>query len=265
MKNQWIVDALLTTLVLGVTASCTPSPDEAVPKAGDATGTNGDEALTSMAESNDLPAEEETSPTQTSPFPTPPPSEEVTATTECQVGVVAGLDEYIMAKLRGQDRIAISPWIGAAPGQSYGIPGEKVEVLASALDEQCDRWVWVKWPESDLKGWLPISTISTEEDLTVFAGIGDTLTDLKCENYNSYSIIGLREYESYRLQGENQIAISPWFGAAEGKSYGLPDDDVLVIASVFADDCDQWILAQWKSGFRGWIPVDNVALPIPDK
>ncbi|MEL6326086.1 MAG: hypothetical protein AAFQ61_04170 [Cyanobacteria bacterium J06626_23] len=81
--------------------------------------------------------------------------------TDSQPGQVIGLDEFYAATLKGNDneQLYISHAPGAEPGDSYGLAGDAVEAIATALDDTCTTWTWVKWPESDYRGWLPASSI----------------------------------------------------------------------------------------------------------
>ena len=67
---------------------------------------------------------------------------------------VIGFDEFYVAILKGEDeaRLYISHALGAEPGDSYGLAGDSVEALAkplgtriaTALDDSCKSWTWVK-------------------------------------------------------------------------------------------------------------------------
>ncbi|MEL6326404.1 MAG: hypothetical protein AAFQ61_05805 [Cyanobacteria bacterium J06626_23] len=77
-------------------------------------------------------------------------------------GQVIGFDEFYVATHTGKDdaRLYISQAPGAAPGDSYGLAGDAVEVIATALDDTCTAWTWVKWPASDYRGWLPSASVA---------------------------------------------------------------------------------------------------------
>lgn len=94
--------------------------------------------------------------------PTPDELETVAATcTASKVGQVIGFEAFYTATLTGpaSSRLYISRAPGAAPGKSYGLPGDTVEAIATTLDESCEPWLWLKWPESDFRGWLPAASV----------------------------------------------------------------------------------------------------------
>lgn len=250
-------------LVCGLLSCRTPIEDM-VPRAAenpDGAVTEADQNVAATAESGDANQAVENSLSEKGEHSNDPPI-------ECTAGVIAGLADYEVASLIGDvgKKIPISPWLGAAPGDSYGIVGDNVEVMASALvaqDGQCDRWVWVKWPQTGMKGWLPLSSVSWQE--TTFAGLAETLPSAKCNHYSPGTIIGLPEYETYQLQGNSRIGISSWFGWPPGESYGLPGDTILVLATAFEANCTQWALSKWPSGFRGWILTSHLAVKSPEE
>ncbi|MEM1281593.1 MAG: hypothetical protein AAGG53_16575, partial [Cyanobacteria bacterium P01_H01_bin.152] len=84
--------------------------------------------------------------------------------TECQAskpGQIVGFEAFYAATLKGEatERLYISKAPGASPGQSYGLAGDAVEAMATALDNACQSWVWLKWPVSDYRGWLPATAV----------------------------------------------------------------------------------------------------------
>ncbi|MEO1095981.1 MAG: hypothetical protein AAFX01_13890 [Cyanobacteria bacterium J06638_28] len=84
--------------------------------------------------------------------------------TTCQTskpGQIVGFEVFYAATLKGEAaaRLYISQAPGASPGKSYGLAGDAVEAMATALDNACQSWVWLKWPESDYRGWLPATAV----------------------------------------------------------------------------------------------------------
>ncbi len=79
-------------------------------------------------------------------------------------GQVIGFDEFYAAKLKegNAERLYISAAPGAEPGESYGLAGDSVEAIATALDDTCNAWVWVKWPNSNYRGWLPATAVAID-------------------------------------------------------------------------------------------------------
>ena len=95
------------------------------------------------------------------------PEADVTQPTECEgsPGRVIGLDAFYAATLQGDagDRLYISTAPGAVAGSSYGLVGDEVEAIATALDATCTSWTWVKWPASDYRGWLPTASVAIQQ------------------------------------------------------------------------------------------------------
>lgn len=81
-----------------------------------------------------------------------------------QPGQIIGFEEFYQATLKGDnsEKRFISAAPAAPPGKSYGIAGESVEAMAMTLDETCQPWYWLKWPDSDYRGWLPASAVQID-------------------------------------------------------------------------------------------------------
>lgn len=106
-----------------------------------------------------------------SPNTTPPTSDEATEPKanesipqDCgasQPGKITGFDEFLPATLQGDknQKLYISTAPGAQPGASYGVAGDEVEAMAIAFDNDCTAWTWLKWPESNYRGWLPSAVV----------------------------------------------------------------------------------------------------------
>ena len=89
---------------------------------------------------------------------------EATGCNASKPGQIVGFDEFYAATLKGSEgeRLYISTAPGAVPGDSYGLAGDSVEAIATALDSNCTSWTWVKWSESDYRGWLVTSSVELD-------------------------------------------------------------------------------------------------------
>ena len=89
---------------------------------------------------------------------------EATGCNASKPGQIVGFDEFYAATLKGEEgaRLYISTAPGAESGDSYGLAGDSVEAMATALDGNCTSWTWVKWSESDYRGWLVTSSVELD-------------------------------------------------------------------------------------------------------
>ncbi len=157
--------AVLVTLILLGGCAWVPEPPDSHTQAVAASQSGASESVTPPEKARTVPSANAPEVTKDTASDTAAETKpEAVKPTDCaasQPGQVIGLDEFYAATLKGDDneRLYISHAPGAEPGDSYGLAGDAVEAIATALDDTCTTWTWVKWPESDYRGWLPANSI----------------------------------------------------------------------------------------------------------